>query len=106
MSQKLETPPLVAAGLDDDAFPGGNCIPSIAPNPSSKQAAIVGLQREFISECLRVAAVKASHAGDDILLGDDLAAERGIRIAIDNLREAASAFRQLEAALGGSGDAA
>ena len=104
MSQKLETPPLVAAGLDDDAFP--NCIPSIAPNPSSKQAAIVGLQREFISECLRVAAVKASHAGDDILLGDDLAAERGIRIAIDNLREAASAFRQLEAALGGSGDAA
>lgn len=106
MARQNETPPLGAAGLDDDAFPGGNCIPSIAPNPSSKQAAIVGLQRDFISECLRIAAIKASHAGDDILLGDDLAAKRGIRIAIDNLREAASASRELEAALGGGGDAA
>jgi hypothetical protein len=55
------------------------------------------LQREFITEALRIAAFKAWHAADDIELGDDASAERSIRIAIANLREAATAFRQLEA---------
>lgn len=55
------------------------------------------MQRDFIAEALRIAAVKAVHAADDLALGDDASAERGIRIAILNLREAATGFRQLEA---------
>jgi hypothetical protein len=53
------------------------------------------LLREFIAECLRIAAVKASHGADNVMLLDDLNAERDIRIAVDNLREAAEAFREL-----------
>jgi hypothetical protein len=62
-----------------------------------KQAAIADLQREFIAECLRIAALKATHAADDIEIGDDACAGRSIRIAILNMREAATGFRQLEA---------
>jgi hypothetical protein len=66
------------------------------PTPPA-QAAILDLHREFIAECLRVAAVKASHGADNILLGDDLNAERDIRISVENIREAAKAFRELRA---------
>jgi hypothetical protein len=62
-----------------------------------KQEAIADLQRQFISECLRIAALKATHAADDIEIGDDACAGRSIRIAILNMREAATGFRQLEA---------
>jgi hypothetical protein len=99
MAQKLETPPIGAAGLDDDAFPGGNCISSIAPNPNSKQAAIVGLRRDFVAECLRIAALKINHAADNVELGDDLAAERDIQIALSHWREGTTAFRELHPAL-------
>lgn len=75
--------------------------PALADNASQKprhvQAAIADLQREYIVEALRIAAFKAWHAADDLTLCDDASAERGIRIAIANLREAAAAFRQLEA---------
>jgi len=90
-----------------DAFPGGNCSSSITPNPREKQApsaasagAIAALQRDFIAECLRVVALKASHAADDIELGDDLCAERGISIIIAHVKQAGSTFREMQKARG------
>ncbi len=97
MPQTCETPPLGAAGLGDSAFPGGNSNSDIARNPAAVQAAFVSLTREFIAECLRIASVKASHGADNIELGDDLNAARDIDIAIQNLREGAKAFRELQA---------
>jgi len=64
--------------------------------PLHVQAEIAALQRDSITEALRIASTKAWHAADDLALGDDASAERGIRIAIQNLREAATGFRQLE----------
>jgi hypothetical protein len=55
------------------------------------------LQREMIVEYLRIVAIKASHAADDIMIADDECAGRSIEIAISNLREAAKAWRQLQA---------
>jgi hypothetical protein len=57
---------------------------------------IADLQRELIVEYLRVVAVKAAHAADDLEIGDDACARRSVEIAILNLREVATAFRQLE----------
>jgi len=54
------------------------------------------LQRDYAVEALRIAALKAWHAADDLELGDDTCAERSIRIAILNLREAAAGYRQLK----------
>jgi hypothetical protein len=68
----------------------------LAPKPLHVQETIATLQRDFVSEALRIASIKAWHAADDLVLGDDPCAERGIRIAIANLREAATAYRQLE----------
>ena len=86
------------AGSDpQDAFPGGNCSSEITPKSLHVQHTIAALQRQFIGEALRIVAVKAWHAADDIDLADDASAERGIRIAVLNLREAATGFRQLEA---------
>jgi hypothetical protein len=65
--------------------------------PLHVQAEIAALQREFVIEALRIASTKSSHAADDLCLRDDASAERAIRIAIQSLREAAAAFRQLEA---------
>jgi hypothetical protein len=77
--------------LNDDS-------PSIAQNPAAVQATIVALQRDYIAEALRIAALKAAHAADDIEIGDDAVADRGITLAIQNLREAANAFRDLQKA--------
>jgi len=60
------------------------------------QETIAALQRDFVAEALRIAALKAWHAADDLAIMDDDCAERGIRIAIENLREAATGFRQLQ----------
>jgi hypothetical protein len=57
------------------------------------------LHRDFIGECLRIAAIKAAHGADNILLGDDLNAERDIRLAIENLREANKTFREWQVSL-------
>jgi hypothetical protein len=97
MDPTNETPPLGAAGLGNDAFPGGKRASELAPKPLHVQETIASLQREFIAECLRIASLKAAHAADDIQLGDDASAERSIRIAVVNLRVAATGFRQLEA---------
>jgi hypothetical protein len=61
-----------------------------------KQAVIIDLKREFVAECLRVVALKASHGADNIELADDLNVERDIRLAVANLKEAAQAFREIE----------
>ena len=37
-----------------------------SPTPSHRQEAFAHLRRDFIAEALRVAAIKASHAADDI----------------------------------------
>jgi hypothetical protein len=63
------------------------------------QQTISALQREFVCECLRIAAIKASHAADDLEIGDDTAAERELAVAVQNMREAASGFRLLQQAL-------
>jgi hypothetical protein len=62
-------------------------------------AAVADLKRNFTVEALRIVAVKASHAANDLEIGDDAAAERSIKIAISHLREGAAAFREMEAAL-------
>ena len=86
------------AGSDpQDAFPGGNCSSEITPKSLHVQETIAALQRAFIVEALHIASIKAAHAADDIQLSDDASAERSIRIAILNLREAATGYRQLEA---------
>jgi hypothetical protein len=91
------------AGRQENAMLGSSQISDTATphafqllSPAA-QAAIADLQCEFIAECLRIAAVKASHAADNILLADDLNAERDIRIAIENIREAARSFREWQA---------
>jgi hypothetical protein len=89
MSQTAKTPPLGAAGLSESSCLGADEA-SIARNPVATQAAIVALQRDFIAEALRITALKAAHAAEDIDIGDDAIAERGITLAIQNLREAAA----------------
>jgi hypothetical protein len=85
------------AGLNKCSSFGGKNIPvNSRPNPQA-QAAIADLHREFIAECLRIAAIKAAHGADNISLGDDLNAERDIRISVENIREAAKAFREWQA---------
>jgi hypothetical protein len=60
-----------------------------------KKQAIADLRRDFIAEALRIVVLKAGHAGDDVLIGDDIAAERSIRLAISHLKEAAKTFREM-----------
>jgi len=55
---------------------------------------------EFAAEALRVAAIKCAHASDDLLIGDDLSAERNIKIAISHLREGSKAFKEMKLAIG------
>ena len=54
----------------------------------AKSLSIFKRQSRPFNEALRIAGIKALHAADDITLGDDGCAERGIPIAIQNLREA------------------
>jgi hypothetical protein len=58
---------------------------------------IAGVQREFVAEALRIAGLKCFHGADDVAIHDDPSVERCIQIAILNLKEAAKAWRQLEA---------
>jgi hypothetical protein len=69
--------------------------PQLTEKKPKIQAVIIGLKRDFAAEALAIAAIKASHAADDVLLGDDISAERGIRLAIAHLRAGAAAFREL-----------
>lgn len=92
MNRTVKTPPLGAAGLSESS-----CLAAdeAAQNPAATQAAIVALQRDYIAEALRIAALKAAHGADNVEIADDSCAERDIKVAIENLREAAGAFRQL-----------
>jgi hypothetical protein len=58
---------------------------------------ISALRRDFVCEALRIVAVKAAHAADDIEIGDDIAVERGISLTITHLKAAAAEFRQMQA---------
>ena len=69
---------------------------------SAPQEATAALQRDFIAEALRVASIKAAHAADDVLLGDDVGAEREIRQAISHLRAGSATFREMQGAFEGS----
>jgi hypothetical protein len=73
----------------------------ISETPARAGGAATGAQPSIslAVEALRVAAIKSSHAADDIGIGDDIAAERSISIAISHLREGASAFRETQRAL-------
>lgn len=94
MAAQNETPPCQAGFLDINSEVESDVESSQKAVPV--QEAIAALQLDFVAEALRIAGIKALHAADDITLGDDGCAERGIRITIQNLREAATAFRQLQ----------
>jgi hypothetical protein len=95
--QNDETPP-GRAGLLDINYVAGNDIEN-SLKPVHVQEEIAALQREFAAEALRVAAVKACHAADDVSLGDDVGAEREIRLTISHLRAGAAAFRGMRRAI-------
>jgi hypothetical protein len=96
MHHSNERPPSAKGGLSETSFLAGDASEN-APKTAHIQEAIDDLKREFICECLRIAAIKAAHGADNVALRDDLNTERDIRLAIENLREAARAFRELEA---------
>jgi hypothetical protein len=85
-----------AAGLGDAISFAADATEQTT-KPLHVQETIATLQRDFVAEALRIASIKAWHAADDLAIMDDDCAERGIRIAVLNLREAATGFRQLEA---------
>jgi hypothetical protein len=66
------------------------------PREHTPQEAIAAHRRDFAAEALRVVAIQAAHAADDVLLGDDHGAEREIRLAISHLRAGSAAFRELQ----------
>jgi hypothetical protein len=66
------------------------------------QEATAALHRDFIAEALHIASIKAAHAADDVLLGDDVGAEREIRQAISHLRAGSATFREMQGAFEGS----
>jgi hypothetical protein len=75
------------------------------PGENAGQEAIATLQGEFSAEALRVAAIKAAHAADDVLLGDDVGAEREIRQAISHLRAGSATFREMQGTIESIADA-
>jgi hypothetical protein len=103
MDAQNEAPPLDAAGLGNMSLPGGIDSSENAPKTAHLQEAINDLKREFISECLRITAIKAAHGATNVAIGDDLNAELDIRLAIENLREAARAFREIKARMAEAG---
>jgi hypothetical protein len=96
--QKCEAPiaaRTAAIGASVPKLEGSGNDRNDTKRPPHVKEAIADLRREFIAECLRVAAVKAAHCADNICLRDDLTAERDIRIAVENIREATRGFRAL-----------
>jgi hypothetical protein len=64
----------------------------------ARQAAIGDLPCAHVGEAPRIAATKASPAVANVAFGDEIGAERGIKIAIYHLTEAAVASPQRQAA--------
>jgi hypothetical protein len=87
-----------ATGLGDTVRLATNGSPITKPSRAAQQA-IADLHREFVADCLRIAAIKAAHGADNILISDDITAERDIRLAVENIREAARAFREWQASV-------
>ncbi len=109
----MENPPRGdAAGSENCSLRQGENSPDCTKTPSDKQVRIVALQRDFAVEAgrltaiklLRATSVKAGHAADNLALADDAGAEREISLAIANIREAAAAFRQMQASIDAQGE--
>jgi hypothetical protein len=89
-----------AAGLGNVDLRAANDVRDNVSNAKKVQEIIAHLQRDFAAEALRVVAIKAAHAADDVMLGDDHGAEREIRLAISHLRAGSAAFRELRDSIG------
>jgi hypothetical protein len=89
MSCVIENPPPRGSA---SGSPKTVCVAADSQNPTRPAANVQGafalLQKEFISECLRIVVIKAAHAADNFELGDDLAAERDLRLVVEHVREA------------------
>ena len=96
MTQDAENPAAAAAATGSRLSKCGEAFgnPESTKAASTKQA-ISALRRDFIAEALHVVSLKAGHASDDVLIGDDIAVERGISLTISHLKEAARTFREL-----------
>jgi hypothetical protein len=105
MTQRCKAPAAAAAATGAGDCCSWFCDENSSQNikPDQNIQAAIALRREFAIEALRVASVKAWHAADDLLIGDDFAAERELAVAVGHLREGARAFRELRAALGNGG---
>lgn len=101
-AQNAETPPGRAGLLDINSVAGNDIENSL--KPVHVQEEIAALQREFAAETLRVAAIKATHAADDVSLGDDVGAEREIRLAVSHLQAGSAAFREMQRSIDGPAD--
>ena len=105
MAHTSETLPRATAGSGYSSSIGVGDGSENKPGEHTAQEATAALQRDFIAEALRVASIKAAHAADDVLLGDDVGAEREIRQAFSHLRAGSSAFRKLQGTIEGIADA-
>jgi hypothetical protein len=94
MISKKEGAAAVTTQTDPDRTKLNADIP-IEPGPK-KQETITALRRDFVAEALRIVAVKASHAADDVDLGDDIAVEREVALIISHVRAAAATFREMQ----------
>jgi hypothetical protein len=102
MTPQNKTPP-GRAGLDINSMAGNDVENS--QKPVHAQEAIAALQRDYIAEALRIAAIKTAHAANDVLLGDDVGAEREIRLAVSHLQADSAAFREMQRSIDGPADA-
>lgn len=94
MISKKEGAAAVTTQTDPDRTKLNADIP-IEPGPK-KQETITALRRDFIAEALRIVSLKACHASDDVLIGDDIAVERSIGLAISHLKQASATFREMQ----------
>ncbi len=92
-------PPSAKGGPKNSSSIGIADVPENKLREQTPQEAIGALRRDFVAEALRVVAIKAAQAADDVFLGDDHGAEREIRLAISHLRVGSAAFRELQNSL-------
>ena len=70
-----------------------------AQAPSAAAAATIhSLKAEFVSECLRIAALKCQHAADNLDIQQILNVDRDMRLAAQHMREAIASYRELRQA--------
>jgi hypothetical protein len=72
-------------------------------NSAAVAAARADLQRECVSECLRIASVLAGYAADSVELHFDLLGEHELKAALSHFREGSRVYRELLQAQAGGG---